>query len=390
MEQPTMRRPRFSLAVLVIALMLVSITTTPTTVVALDPLAPPPVTAQALYVYDATLDVVLFELNADERRSPASLTKIGTALMVSRLAPDVSQLVTVDPADVLTAEDGQSLMALQAGDVISIESLLYGLLLNSGNDAANTLARYLGQQLLATDGGTGDPIDRFIAEMNAWFLDIGLQNTHFMNVEGLYNPDHYTSARDLGILAGMLLDNPLLAMIVSTAEITVTSELGNSYTLQNTNQLLGEPGITGMKTGTLPEAGACLVASKTSPAGTNLVSVTLGSDIEFSEDGIQDAQTDQRFNDARTIFGALEADYAWIDPASDDSLAGLSAELDVWDVALANDGPMIVHTSQLPELRYVLRLGPPVAPNQEAGALLVYDGSTLIESRPVVQMDLAA
>ncbi|MBX3071898.1 MAG: D-alanyl-D-alanine carboxypeptidase [Thermomicrobiales bacterium] len=359
----------------------------PGTTVAFDPVAPPPVTAQAVYVYDATLGVVLYELNADERRSPASVTKIGTALMVRRLAPDVNQLVTVDAADVLTVDDGESMMALLEGDVLTVESLLYGLMLNSGNDAANTLARFLGQQLLESEGGGGDPVQRFIAEMNAWFAEVGLSNTHFTNAEGLYNPDHYTSARDLGTLAGLLLADPLLATIVGTAETTVTSEFGNAYTLQNTNKLLGEPGITGMKTGTLPEAGACLVASKRGPGGTNLISVTLGSSIDFSENGIQDPESDQRFSDARTLFASAESDFAWISPTAENGLDGLTAELEAWDVALTDERPLVVRSGQLAALRYTLRLGPPVGANEEAGELLVYDGPTLIDSRAVVQLN---
>ncbi len=357
---------------------------------ALDPVSPPPVTAQAVYVFDSSLGIVLYELNSNEQRSPASLTKIVTALLVARLAPDVSQLVTIDPADVLDASDGQSMMALLEGDVISIEDLLYGLMLNSGNDAANTLARYLGQQLLDAEGATGDPRARFVDEMNAYATELGLTGSHFMNAEGLYDPQHYTTAHDLGVMAGLLLENELLATIVSTKEITVTSELGNAYTLQNTNKLLGEPGITGMKTGTLPESGACLAASKIGPAGTNIVSIVLGSDIEFSEDGIQDAETDRRFEDARTIFSAVEADYAWVAPNSDAELPGLNSALAVWDVALTDDDPVIVRSSQVSSLRYILRLGPPVGADQTAGEVLFYDGATLIESRPVVQLDQTA
>ncbi len=357
---------------------------------ALDPVAPPPVTAKAVYVVDATLDVVLYELNPDERRPPASLTKIATALLVAQLAPDTSQVVTVDPADVLDVSDGQSMMALLPGDQLTIEQLLYGLMLNSGNDAASTLSRFLGQQLLDAEGASGDPKARFIQEMNALAASIGLQNTHFVNAEGLYADDHYSTARDLATMADLLLQNELLAKIVSTSEITVTSLLGNSYTLQNTNRLLSEQGYTGMKTGTLPESGACLVAAKTGSAGTSIVTVVLGSEIAFSEDGIQDPETDQRFDDARTIFAAAESDYEWIAPSSDSTLPGLDEELAVWEVELEDADPMVVREGQLETLRYVLRLGPPVAPNQQAGEVLLYDGAALIETRPVFQLDQAA
>ncbi|MGD9714884.1 MAG: D-alanyl-D-alanine carboxypeptidase family protein, partial [Thermomicrobiales bacterium] len=319
-----------------------------------------------------------------------SLTKIATAILVVHLAPDVSQLVTIDPVDVLDASDGQSMMALLAGDVISIHDLLYGLLLNSGNDAATTLARYLGQQLLDAEGASGDPVQRFMGELNSYLAGLGLSDTHFVNPHGLYDPDHYSTAHDMAIMAGALLENDLLATIVSTPEITVTSTLGNAYTLQNTNRLLGEPGITGMKTGTLPESGACLVASKKGPAGTSIVTVLLGSEIQFSVEGVQDATTDKRFADAQTIFTSVESDYAWVSPTSDAELPGLESELAVWQVAMTDDDPVVVRSSQVSSLRYVLRLGPPVAANETAGELLLYDGSSLIESRPVIQIDQTA
>jgi hypothetical protein len=132
------------------------------------------------------------------------------------------------------------------------------------------------------------------------------------------------------------------------------------------------------------------VASKRGPGGTNLISVTLGSSIDFSEDGIQDPESDQRFSDARTLFASAETDFAWISPTAEDGLAGLTAELDAWDVALADDQPLVVRSGQLAALRYTLRLGPPVGANEEAGEVLVYDGPTLIDSRAVVQLDQTA
>jgi D-alanyl-D-alanine carboxypeptidase (penicillin-binding protein 5/6) len=362
------------------------------TATALEPLEPPDVTAEAVYVVDTTLGTVLYERNADERRAPASLTKIATALVVVELAGDLAEPVTIDPADVLDPEQGQSMVGLVAGDVLTVEQLLYGLMVVSGNDAANTLARHFGQQLLDAEGRTGDPRERFIEEMNAYAGRLGLANTHFVNAEGLYAEDHYTSARDLAALAALLMQNETLAMIVGTEEIILTSlaAVPLTYPLQNTNRLLGENGIDGMKTGTLSESGACLVATRTGPAGTRLITVVLGSDIEFTPEGFQDPETDQRWDDARALFDAASRDYTWLSPESAGAIPGLAEELAVWEVGLADRNPFIIHTSQLTNLRYVLRLGPPAEPDVEVGEVLLYDGASLIDSRPVVQLAPAA
>jgi D-alanyl-D-alanine carboxypeptidase len=358
---------------------------------ALEPQAPPDVTAESAFVFDATLDTVLYEKNADERRSPASTTKIGTALAVLDLATDLDLPVVVDAADVLDPSQGESMVGLVAGDVLTIEQLLYGLLINSGNDAAYTLARHFGTQFLEQEGATGDPRARFVQEMNAYFQRIGLTNTHFENPEGLYHPDHLTTAREMARMTQLALQNPLIATIVATEETTITSlaAVPVSYTLQTTNRLLGQDGFHGVKTGTLSESGACLVASRDSPAGTLIISVVLGSDIEFTPEGFQDPETDERFDDTRALFDALERDYAWIAPLNHSALSGLAEEMDAWDVALQSTDPFIVPAAQADALRYLLRLGPPVEPNAEAGALLLFDGNELIAERPVLQRDAA-
>ena len=121
-----------------------------------------------------------------------------------------------------------------------------------------------------------------------------------------------------------------------------------------------------------------------------IISVVLGSDIEFTPEGFQDPETDKRYDDMRTIFSTMDQEFTWLSPASDNALPGLAAELDVWDVGLADANPIVLPTAEITELRYVLRLGPPVEPQGEAGALLLYDGAELIAERPVVQLDLAA
>jgi len=364
----------------------------PESTLALDPLSPPVVTAGALYVFDSTLETVLYEKNADDRRPPASLTKVATALVVLEQSPNLNETVIVDPSDVLDPEQGQSMVGLVAGDILTVEQMMYGLLINSGNDVANALSRHIGQKLLDAEGGTGDPRTRFVQEMNALAVRLGLSGTHFENAEGLHHPDHLSTARELGVLTALALENDLIAQIVATEETTINSlsAVPVSYTLQTTNKLLGEDGITGVKTGTLSQSGACLIASRLSPAGTQIISVVLGSEIGFTEEGLQDPETDMRYDDTRSLFGAMEQDYAWLSPASDSSIPGLAAELAVWEVGLADGNPIVMRSDQLANLRYVLRLGPPAEPQAEVGEVLLYDGPDLIAERAVVQLPAAA
>ncbi|CAN5749376.1 hypothetical protein BH23CHL5_BH23CHL5_08610 [soil metagenome] len=355
---------------------------------ALDPLAPPDVTAEAVYVFDATLDTVLYEKNADERRSPASLTKIATALVVLELVPDLNETMIVDQSDVLDPSDGESMVGLVADDILSFEQMLYGLLINSGNDVAYAVSRELGQRLLDQEGSSGDPRARFVEEMNRYARDLGLENTNFENAEGLYAPNHLTTAREFGLLTKLALEHDLIARIVSTSQTTIESfsAIPVTYYLQTTNKILGEDGVSGVKTGTTMQSGACLIASKASPAGSLIVTVVLGSDIEFTAEGIQDPDSDRRYSDTRALFSAIEQDFVWLSPGDESLLPGLNSEMQAWDVELSNANPIILRSNQVTNLRYVLQLGPPGAPQSEVGAVLLYDGSALVARRPVIQI----
>ena len=355
-------------------------------------LAPPPVTAEAFYVVDATLGEVLYEANADNRRSPASLTKLATALVVMEQNPNMDDLLTVDQSDVLDIDDGQSMVGFVAGDVFTIREMLYGLLLNSGNDAAHALARYFGQRMLDAEGAVGDPVARFVQSMNDFAGATGLEGTRFANPEGLYDPNHYSTARDFSRIAALVLTNPILAETVGTAQYTMVSQgpTPTEYTLLNTNQILGEDGVIGLKTGTLSEAGACLVAAKPGPAGTMVISVVLGSDIAFDEFEIAIPSSDMRYDDTRALFSSMTADYRWIRPEDTATVPGLLDEMSVWQVGIDDDLPILLPAGDADDLQYLLRLGPPVDPGAVAGSLMLYQGTELVAETPVIQLPVAS
>ncbi len=346
---------------------------------------PAGVTAKAVYVEDATSGAPLYSLAADERRSPASTTKLMTALVIANNTTDWQELVTADASDVLTADDGESFMGLLDGDVLTVEQLMYGLMLPSGNDSAHAMARFIGGKLLAQEGATGDPYDRFIQEMNNTATALGLQNTHFTNAAGLYDEDHYTSAHDLAIIAAHAYAVPQVATASGAKTYDFTSQGANprEFALTNTNKMLGEDGVVGGKTGTLMESLACLVILRYQ--GNNMiVGVVLGSDIEFDADQIQVADTDHRFSDMSAILSDMDQQYRWVQPGDQD-FPGLTQELAVWDVRLGDDSAIVLPAANAASLRYLLQLGPPAQPDSPVGSLLIFSGDQVVGEKQVVQ-----
>src|SRR3990172_91439 len=171
--------------------------------------------------------------------------------MTALLALERGQLDRLVRVDVDASQLGySSVMGLRPGEELTLEDLLYGLLLPSGNDAA-----------LAVAGHLGGSVARFVDLMNQRAAELGLVNTHFANPHGLDAPEHYSSAADLVRLARTAMANPTFAKIVSTRERTVRGKLA-TYELRNTNRLLGTyPGVDGVKTGSTDAAGQCLVAA---------------------------------------------------------------------------------------------------------------------------------
>jgi len=162
---------------------------------------------------------------------------------------------------------------LLPGEKITAENLLYGLLVGSGNDAAQTLAENF-------PGGMAN----FVSAMNRKAWEIKLSGTHFANPMGLDEENHYSTARDLAQLALIAIKNPSFAKIVSTSEFIATDISGTIvHKLKNTNELVGKAdGVKGVKTGWTQNAGGCLV-SLIEKSGRRIVIVVLGSEDRFGE-----------------------------------------------------------------------------------------------------------
>ena len=233
--------------------------------------APPAVAARAAIMVDLDTGATLYQLDAHGRHAPASLTKVVTALA----ALDVLQLdqVVSVPASINQLPWDSTRMGLRVGERLTVRDLLFGLFLNSGNDAAITLSE------------AAIPRAAFIARMNAKAAALGMGDTHFANPIGLDDPAHYTSAADLA-KAGMELRSryPGVAEIAAVSRMTLpATSTHHAYALYNLNELIRTyPGATGLKTGWTGHAGGCLIATATR-GGRHLLVVVLGSPRVFEE-----------------------------------------------------------------------------------------------------------
>ena len=228
----------------------------------------PDVSAKSAALYCAETGVFLYEKNINDRLPPASTTKIMSALLAcesGRLAESVR--VTKE----MTAEG--SSMGLHPGDRVTVRGLIYGMLLTSGNDAANAAAIVL-----------GGSEDAFVRKMNERADVLGLADTHFANPSGLPDENHYSSARDLAILTAEALKNELFSGICAQENAAVY--YGNPpcrRVLTNHNKLLSSyDGCIGVKTGFTKAAGRCLV-SAAKREGVTLICVTLNDADDWAD-----------------------------------------------------------------------------------------------------------
>ena len=221
------------------------------------------VSAEKAIVLDAATGRTLYERNAGERSLIASTTKIMTALIVCQQC-NVLDRVKI-PAEAVGVEG--SSMYLREGEVLTVQELLYGMMLRSGNDAAAALAIYC--------GGT---VEGFAELMNDKARELGLRDTHFVNPHGLDAPDHYSTARDLAILAAYAMEDPIFARTVGAKSVTA-----GQRQLTNHNKLLWQlPGCEGIKTGYTKAAGRILV-SAASRDGRRLVCVTINAPDDWND-----------------------------------------------------------------------------------------------------------
>jgi serine-type D-Ala-D-Ala carboxypeptidase (penicillin-binding protein 5/6) len=225
--------------------------------------AEPAVVAQSAAVIDSFTGEFLFVKNENALEYPASSTKILTALLVIE-AGDLDKMVTIDLSDTKVEPSN---LELKPGEQYTRRQLLYGLLLKSANDVAMALAR-----------DNAGSIEAFAEKMDRRAEELGATNSHFANPHGLHEPNHYTTAHDLALIARVAMEQPFFRHLVSTIYYPWKSPKGTVYQLRNHNRLLRHfAGCNGLKTGYTRAAQQVLVSSALRE-GHEVISVVLHTD----------------------------------------------------------------------------------------------------------------
>ena len=224
--------------------------------------------AAAWVVADSTTGFILDSSNPAKKLQIGSLTKIATAMVVLDWVEaghhDINELATVPNS--AAGLNSTASAGLTPGDRVTLRDLLYAALMQSDNQAAETLAAHVGAAL--GQGGA----DAFVAQMNALARRLGMAHTRFLNphgLDGIERSDPYSTAEDLAKLAAYAMDNSAFRFYVSQKERKITIETAlngtTQYLLRNTNELLGTNSIDGVKTGTTHKAGGCVIISAARP-----------------------------------------------------------------------------------------------------------------------------
>ena len=287
---------------------------------ALSPALLPAAAPESVMVVEAYSGKILIAANSSVKRPVASLTKMATAVVAIDWATatgvEPSQVILIAPQTVALV-GGNNPMNLQPGDTLTLRDALYSALLGSDNLAALTIADNVGRQILAKRGKNADPVATFVDEMNKLAKFIGMNQTKFVNPHGLERGKSMgtSTAADMARLAIVTMRRNALNFIVRQKErrISVTGPTGpRSLLVRNTNELIGEEGVLGVKTGHTDAAGPCLATCmdkeplvRTKPDGSKgatprrLITVVLNSP--------------DRFGNTRTLLSRGWATYdAWL------------------------------------------------------------------------------
>lgn len=224
----------------------------------------PNINSRSAVVIDRNSNTILYGKDENTKRKMASTTKIMTCL----IAIENCNLTDIVEISKKSAGTGGSRLGLKAGDKISINDLLFGLMLCSGNDAAVAIAEYI-----------SGSVQNFSELMNTRAKELGLENTNFETPHGLDSDDHYTTAYELALLTNFALKNETFLKIVSTKSCTISIN-GNQKQISNTNELLGNlNGVYGVKTGFTNGANRCLVTA-CKRENLDIICVVLGADTK--------------------------------------------------------------------------------------------------------------
>lgn len=343
---------------------------------------PPDIAARSWFLFDVTTNTVLYSQTPDERVEPASLTKLMTAYVVfealrdGTLKPDARP-----PVSNRAYKSAGSRMFVDPRSPATVDELLHGLIIQSGNDAAIILAE-------AVAGSE----EQFAEQMNAEARRLGMKNSHFVNASGLPAPDHYSSARDMAVLATRIIKEfPQYYRLYSEREYTF-----NGVRQPNRNRLLAiDPSVDGMKTGFTDAAGYCLVASAhreqknaTDPQGSQfsrrILSVLLGA----SSDATRATESQKLLNYGFQNFEALQL-YRKNQPVGNHPV--WKGQQPTVSAGFADDVLITAPRAQIGNIKgEIERTEPLIAPihaGQRIGTLRIRLGETVIAERPLIALE---
>ena len=336
----------------------------------------PNIRAKSSILADPETGQAFYERAADERAFPASTTKIMTALLVLKYC-ELDETETCLEED-MDLEPGSTLAGIKVGETLTIHDLLYCLLLPSGNEAANMLARHV-----------AGSVDNFVWMMNQEAIVLGCTGTHFANPHGLHDENHYTTARDLYRIASEAMKDETFAEVVRTAIKTLQeTNMQKERQVLSTNQLIlrrADPwyykDCKGIKTGTTTPAGACLVSAAEKNGGM-LISVLLGCDKDDYTGGVRPnfTETKRLFEWGFSNFASqtlMEPDktIATVDVAlstETDKLSVKTAEGLTAVVPIDLDVDDLTFTYDLPE-----SVRAPISANEKIGSVIISYGNTV-------------
>lgn len=351
--------------------------------------------AKAAIVMDAETGEILYQKNIDEKREPASTTKIVTCMLaLEHLSPD--QVITVDKK----VTDMGSSIDIEEGETFIVEDLLYGLMIASGNDAAEALAYEI-----------GGSIEKFCQMMDEKAKACGAQNTHFRNPNGLNwkgQEDHLTTARDLALITKEAMKNQMFRKIVSATKHTIpATNKSKERKLVNSNRCLWQKkpikltfndeetkktvkfvpkyeGMIGVKTGSTSTAGGCLV-SAVNRNGAELISVVLGSgqDSRFYDTNQLYDYVLENFYETQTIVSqGQEMGSIRVKRGAVRHVTAVAKETAAITTRAGEDAPEVRTEFEAKE-----KLDAPVSKGQRVGSIKVYIGNKLMSQTDAVAED---
>lgn len=326
--------------------------------------------AKSSIMIEASTGKVLFENNADEKRAPASMTKVMTLLIIMENV-ESGKIKLTDKVSISeqASSMGGSQVFLEAGSEMSVEELLKAITIASGNDAAIAMSEFI-----------GGSVEKFVELMNKRAKELGMTNTNYVNPHGLDDENHYTSARDMAIVAKELVKYEKILEYTSTYEEYLKKPDGTSTWMVNTNKLIRYfSGLDGLKTGYTKVAGYCLTATA-KRGDMRLISVVMGE--ESSE--VRNKETVELLNYG---FSNYKKKIILEDNSDLGKVEIKKGKKELISIGITNELADIISNQEESKYRYEIEVNDiyaPIKKNDKVGNVILYKDNKGIGTYPLV------